>query len=597
MAVLKEDALNGFFKINIKKAILYLRVSTRRQARRGGGDDEGFSIPAQREAGHKKAAELGAVVVKEFVDRGASAKSVDREHLQDMLEYIEEHPDIDYVIIHKVDRLARDRGDDADISRALAKHGVKLVSTMEPIDETPAGMLLHGMLATFAEFYSRNLATEVMKGMVGKFEKGGTVGRAPLGYLNLQRVDSSGAEERYVEPDPERAPLIKQAFEMFATGDWVVADLAEHLAMRGLATRTTPEIPSKPMDKRALNQILLNPYYKGMMKFNGKYRKGKHQPLIDDEIWQKVQDVLASHVNGERTRQHPHFLKSTVYCGACGERLLIQYAKAKSGVRYPYFSCAGRHSKRNDCKQRSVLIEEIERQVEVLYERISFTPEYREQLEKQLLTEIRLATEGFETERRELETEKDKLQRKQKKLLEAHYDDAIPPELFKEEQRKLADAIIAIDSRIKLQAEDCAEAEDKLNKALLLLEDCGKLYKNAPEQIKRAFNLALFEKIYVHWNEDGGVTVSPVFTPAYAVLFNQPAAENTATTATEAPQGTENGSPLNSGAVSLARFFPPLKQNPAQLHFFGQGFIKNILVDVNGFEPLTLRTSSECSTN
>ena len=69
-----------------KYAVSYLRVSTRGQAERGGGHDEGFSIPAQREANKKKAATLGAIVGKEFVDRGASAKSADRPQLQAMLE-------------------------------------------------------------------------------------------------------------------------------------------------------------------------------------------------------------------------------------------------------------------------------------------------------------------------------------------------------------------------------------------------------------------------------------------------------------------------------------------------------------------------------
>lgn len=84
-----------------KFAVSYLRVSTRGQAERGGGHDEGFSIPAQREANKKKAMSMGAIVGKEFVDRGASAKSADRPQLQAMLEYVKENADrVDYVIVH-----------------------------------------------------------------------------------------------------------------------------------------------------------------------------------------------------------------------------------------------------------------------------------------------------------------------------------------------------------------------------------------------------------------------------------------------------------------------------------------------------------------
>ena len=243
-----------------KIALSYLRVSTRRQAQRGGGDDEGFSIPAQREANKKKATSLGAIVVKEFIDGGESARSADRKDLKAMLEYIAENK-VDYIIIHKVDRLARNREDDTDIMRILRQHGVKLVSTSEAIDETPSGMLLHGIMASIAEFYSRNLAAEVMKGLSQKVINGGTPGRAPLGYINVSYKDEKGREVRTVELDEERAPLVKLAFEMYATGEWVVSDLAEHLALRGLATRATLRVPSKPMDNKALNALLLNPYY------------------------------------------------------------------------------------------------------------------------------------------------------------------------------------------------------------------------------------------------------------------------------------------------------------------------------------------------
>ena len=89
-------------------AVSYLRVSTREQAERG-GTEEGFSIPAQRDANRRKATSIGALVVKEFVDRGESARSANRPELQRMLRYLKDTPDIDYVIVHKLDRLARNR--------------------------------------------------------------------------------------------------------------------------------------------------------------------------------------------------------------------------------------------------------------------------------------------------------------------------------------------------------------------------------------------------------------------------------------------------------------------------------------------------------
>lgn len=96
------------------------------------------------------------------------------------------------MIVHKVDRLARNRVDDVEINLAIRAAGATLVSATENIDETPKGMLLHGIMSSFAEYYSRNLATEVLKGMGQKAKGGGTVGMAKIGYRNVRAISVKG---------------------------------------------------------------------------------------------------------------------------------------------------------------------------------------------------------------------------------------------------------------------------------------------------------------------------------------------------------------------------------------------------------------------
>ena len=171
-----------------------------------GGDGEGFSIPAQREACMRKAESLGAAVIDEFVDRGEGARSSARPELQRMLGHLTETPTT-YVIVHKIDRLARNRADDVEINLAIQNSGSTLVSCTESIDETPSGILLHGIMSSIAEFYSANLANEVKKGSLQKAKSGGTVSRAPTGYLNVRKMQD-GREIRTIEVDPVRGPLI-----------------------------------------------------------------------------------------------------------------------------------------------------------------------------------------------------------------------------------------------------------------------------------------------------------------------------------------------------------------------------------------------------
>ena len=488
-----------------KRAVSYIRVSTREQAQRG-GSEEGFSLPAQREANKKKAASMGALVVKEFADRGESARSANRPELQKMLTYLKEDGGIDYVIVHKLDRLARNRADDVEINRAFEQAGVRLVSTSENIDQTPGGMLLHGIMSSIAEFYSRNLANEVLKGMGEKARNGGTLGKAPLGYINVRAKDEHGREIRTVALDEERAPLIRLAFTEYATGNWTVSQLATHLAGLGLDLPATPTKPAKPITKGRLHTLLRHPYYKGIVTFQGVEYPGRHQALVDAATWQTVQDIMDSHRNGERQRLHNHHLKTTIACGLCGARLLVQNAKNGRGVIYPYFVCARRH-RTHDCTFRAVLIEKVEEQVTDLYKTIQLSHTDRRAVEHHLLAELEHIEKNSAHDIRSLTTRRTNLEDQRRQLLQAHYKGAVPLELLKEEQNRLTRELTAIQHHLNGYHADAHKVRQHLTQALDLLQDCHRLYQAAPNHLKKLLNTVFFERVLVNpaVDEDGRV--------------------------------------------------------------------------------------------
>ena len=488
-----------------KRAVSYIRVSTREQAQRG-GSEEGFSLPAQREANKRKAQSMGALVVKEFADRGESARSANRPELQKMLAYLKEDGGIDYVIVHKLDRLARNRADDVEINRAFEQAGVRLVSTSENIDQTPGGMLLHGIMSSIAEFYSRNLANEVMKGMGEKARNGGTLGKAPLGYLNVRARDENGREVRTVALDEERAPLIRLAFTEYATGNWTVRQLADHLNTLGLTIPPTPRRPAKPITATRLHEILRHPYYKGIVTFQGVEYPGKHEPLVDGQTWQTVQTILASRRYGERQRIHNHFLKSTVVCGQCGARLSVQNAKNSKGTIYPYFVCA-RRCRLHDCAFTAVLIDVVEDRLSDLYRVIELSAEDRTQIERYLHDEL-AQIEGDKAKAvRSLTTRRTNIEDRRRRLLHAHYEGAVPLDLLKEEQAELSTELNQIERQLAAYQADAAEVRQHLTQALDLLEDCHRLYTAAPAHLKKLLNQVFFERVLVNplVDEDGRV--------------------------------------------------------------------------------------------
>lgn len=496
------------------RAVIYLRVSTKEQAQTG-GEREGFSIPAQREACRRKAEGLGAAVIEEFVDRGESAKSANRPELQRLLKFVTQES-VDYVIVHKVDRLARNRFDDVTINVELGRAGVTLVSVTENIDETPSGVLLHGIMSSIAEFYSRNLANEVMKGMLQKVRSGGTVGKAPLGYLNVRRIEN-GREVRTIDVDPEQSVLMRRAFELYATGAWTLRGLLKELTSQGLRRAPGPKTPSKPVSLSHFNELLRNPYYLGVVTYQGVQYPGKHPPLISHELFERVQLVLTANdaVNGTKKRKHNHYLKGMLYC-SCGSRLGVEYSRGNGGV-YGYYFCLGRQAKRTACKRRAMRIELIENEVERHYATVRLAPEHREAIEgfmREHINERRRFVEADvvrqQARRQELLTERDK-------LLQAHYADAIPIELLRSEQDRISKELVQVELRLASYEVQSETIQANLVMALELADDCQRAYKEGSPVVRRLLNAAFFERLLV--DEDGQVS-STLAAPYRLLLGN-----------------------------------------------------------------------------
>lgn len=492
----------------MKRAAIYLRVSTAAQATRG-REPEGYSIPAQREACQDKAAELDAEVVAEYVDRGESAKTADRPELKALLARLEEKRDLDLVIVHKVDRLARNRYDDATITYALHEAGVELVSVTENIDRTPVGTFMHAIVAANAEFYSANLAAEAKKGLVQKAKMGGTPSKAPLGYLNVRKL-IEGQEIRTVEVDPERAPHIRWAFAAYASGAYTLETLRTALTERGLRTRPTPSKPEKPLSRSQLAALLQNPYYVGTVRYAGVEYEGRHEHLIDCPTFIKAKAVLAAHNHAtEKDRKHHHYLKGSLYCGRCGSRMGLIHANGNGG-RYPYFYCMGR-ARGTGCEQPYVAVDLIETAVERAYGEVKLPRRQAEQTRAKLKHVLAGMREQAEAEATRQRARLAKLTEEREKLLHAYYSGAVPVDLLRAEQDRLTTEAGQAERHIEAAEATFVDIEDTLGKALDLLANCQRAYLAAPGHLRRQWNQALFERLVVYDDKIGEAEVAEPF--------------------------------------------------------------------------------------
>ena len=171
--------------------ILYARVSTEKQA------EKDLSIPAQLQLMREYARQHDWTVVEEFIEPGASAKTTDRPALQRLLSRIalDQSTKVDVVVVHKLDRWARKLRDHIAIQMQLSQAGVRLASVTENLDDSASGKLIEHVLASFAEFYSENLATEVTKGMRQKVLSGGWPHQPPRGYVTVRNANGHSSIE------------------------------------------------------------------------------------------------------------------------------------------------------------------------------------------------------------------------------------------------------------------------------------------------------------------------------------------------------------------------------------------------------------------
>jgi site-specific DNA recombinase len=522
------------------RAFAYLRVSSDGQVRTDYSDD-GLSIDAQREGAEEKAAKLEADIVQEFSDPGRSA-FVDLHRrtgflgMLDELKQRNEHNStrVEYVIVWSLSRWARNQADHWQTRELVRQAGAKLISVTEPMigDNSAAAFLYESMIATQNQFQSMQTSENVRRGLHQKASVGGTYGPAPLGYLNSVDELADGRRVAIAVHDPDRGPLITFAFQLYATGEYSIAQLADELERLGLRSRSTAKRVPKPLGTTVVQRLLRNPYYVGTIVYRRGTKQeqtydGRHEPLIDPDTFQKVQTLLdAKRRAGERPRIRQHYLRGSVYCGACGNRLTFGISTGRNGSKYPYFFCSARVN-RTSCTQRvNIRPELIEAAIVRHYATVEMPPARIERGKAAIHALAAVSQAALAEVKRVKATLIAKLEGRQDELLEMRFSEkSISPSLFKRKQAQLHSELDA--ARQSLAETDLRMTIDQaqLTMALELVGDVQAAYRQADAQTKRSFNQAFFKKLYITAEWDECLTEAPAqvagaeLTEPYALLL------------------------------------------------------------------------------
>ena len=325
------------------KAVIYARYSSDNQREE--------SIEGQIRECNAYAEKQGLTVLSTYIDRAFSAKTDNRPEFQRMVKDSGKHL-FDAIIVWKLDRFARNRYDSAHYKAILRKNGVKVLSATETIAEDSTGILLESLLEGYAEFYSAELSEKVIRGRTENALKckwnGGCL---PVGL----KID----EDKHYAVDPLTAPLVLEAFQMYAAGS-SVKGIAEELSSKGVNSRH-----NAPMNVNSITNMLRNRKYIGEYKYRDVVHENGIPAIVSVELFNQVQERLAKNKKAParfKAREEMYLLTTKLFCGQCGAFMVGESGTSKTGVIHQYYKCASAKRK-HGCKKKSARKAWIEDQV------------------------------------------------------------------------------------------------------------------------------------------------------------------------------------------------------------------------------------------
>ena len=487
----------------VKRAVLYLRVSTPRQMHTAiNVDPDGNSIATQRETCLAKASSLSATIAAEFVEPGNSAQSIEKRPVfKQLLAYLRDSNDVDYVIVYMRSRAFRNSTDAGITKRALSLLGIRIVSCKEDFGQGPVADAMETVSDAFNELQVRQNGEDIKAKLRHKALNGGTISRAKVGYLNI-RADFEGRLFNSIGLDPVRAPLIAQAWELYSTGEYSIDLLHITMADLGLTNRPTHRWPrEQAVSANKLHQMLSDPYYAGWVTVDGQLIRGQHEAIISQDLFDRVQDVLDTRSRrGQRDRILTHYLKGTMFCDRCDKagrtsRLIYTEAKGRNGEYYGYYLCRGRQKGFCDLPHLPVgLVEDaITRNYRTLRVPDGFAADVEQLLETTMADQLQLTREVHEALTKQLA----KLDVREERLIDLAADGVLSRTKIQQRSNAIQLERRRIQSSMADTTAELALGAERLRSCLKLVTEPADMYEHAPDSGRRQLNRTFYQRFYL----------------------------------------------------------------------------------------------------
>ena len=500
------------------KAVAYVRVSSASQI-------EGHSLDAQErlffELCKSRKWEAGNVYREEGKSahvEAISRRPVFRKLLDDSVK-----GEFDVIVVHTLDRWARNQRVMLESMSILAKANVSLVSITENIDySTPQGKLFTQMLGSFAEYFSGALANHISKGLDQRAIEGKHTGGIPFGYESCW-TGEKGNRKRLCEPEhpggihihPTEGLLVIELFNRYASGTTTLSQLAGWLNEQGFRTRNMHKLQNpdgslvsgpRLFTTASVRGILHNPFYTGQILHRGKLLLGIHEPLISQDVYETVQTTLKRNSGRSETLQvqpeRHYLLKGIVRCAYCGMPMWAQtYTSGK-----PFYREHKNSRSHGICPGGgSITCPVVDEQISKLIEAIELGPQWLEEV---------LSIISLKDEVDQVKKKRQAVQEKLRRMAKAYVDGVFPDEEY-HRQKKLLE--MELESLVIPQANAAEEAGK-------LIMDLPRLWANANQEERRKLLLTMLDAVYVDAKKAKSIVAikpKPPFKPVFQVAASR----------------------------------------------------------------------------
>ena len=328
----------------MKTAVIYARYSSDSQTEQ--------SIEGQLRVCQQYAKNNDIVVVGTYIDRAMTGTNDLRPDFQRMIKDSNKRQ-WNYIIVYKLDRFSRNKYETTIHKHTLSNNGVKVISAMENIPDTPEGIILESLLEGMNQYYSAELSQKVHRGLNESYIKGNfTGGHQIYGYDIV--------DKKNVINDNESA-VVREIFTKFAQG-YTGVDIAKNLQARGIRTKKGKYITDK-----AIYKMIQNTKYVGKVKHGETVYTNIYPAIIDEQTWQKVQNIRNAykHAHCRKQDKYNYILSGKLICGYCKHKMIGESGKEINKViKYRYYSClTKRRHKKEKCELEIIKKEQLEKEI------------------------------------------------------------------------------------------------------------------------------------------------------------------------------------------------------------------------------------------